>query len=164
MKKHLNAIDGLTLIEVLIVILITVVIGVVITNVFTSTDQAYRYSFSQSQKAMAVQNVMAEIVSELKYIDSITIPNPNASSNTITFYKDGTVGRIYRDIASNSLVFEIDGGITKQLAGGLIQGINFQRSNLLANPQTITITLTVNSSVPNSQPLTASTTVALLNL
>ena len=162
MKGRFKEFSGFTLVEVLIAIVITVVIGMALANVLSSSDKSYRYSVSQSQNAMAVQNVMNSIVSELKYIDTLTNPSPNSSSNRVVFGISGKEGSIYSD--ADSIVFESDGSITKRLAEGLAQNIAFQRSASSIKPQTVTITLTINGNIPDSQPLTTTTTVVLLNM
>lgn len=160
MKKYYRK-DGFTLIEVLITILITVIISMVMANLLFGTDQAYRFSVSQSQNAMAAQNTMNAIVSELKYIDNLSFPNTTTPTNRVDYNINESISF---DPATNSIVFVNNGIITRRLANGFVRNVIFQRSNLGENPQTITITLTVNGNIRNSQPLTTSTTVVLLNI
>lgn len=164
MKKHFKGEDGLTFVELVIAVAIAAVITLSLVNVFSSSDKAYRYSFSQSQNAMAAQNALSSIVSELKYIDGLTVPASNTSSTTADYTISGTPGKIYRDASSKGIVIERNGSISKRLAEGLIQAVTFQRSDSSTKPEKITINISVNSNVPDSQALTASTTVVLLNL
>ncbi len=162
MGKHFKEENGFTLVEALITLVITTIILIALVQIFSGSDRFFRYSVSQSQNAMTVQNVLATIVSELKYIETLTIPAVGGSGPQTRYTTlSGISGRIYLD--ANDVVFENDNVEVKRLADGQIQRLIFERDSI--EPQKMTITLITRSNLDsNSQPLTVSTRVMMLNL
>lgn len=161
MSKRFKEESGFTLVEVLIAVAIIAIISITLVQLFSGSNQIYHYSVSQSQNAMVVQSALTTIVSELKYIDVLNTPTLGDSGSQAEYTISGTSGKIYLD--GDDIVFKNNGVETKRLAEGQIQVLTFKRDNV--NLQKMTITLSTRSSLaPNSQPLTVSTTVMMLNL
>ena len=166
MKEKLIKEDGYSLIEVLIILGIVVMIGITLVNALTSSDKAFRYSYSQSENAMAAQNVLNTIVSELKFANEITTPAPNETSSDKVVYKTEINNNIVScsirlDSSSDSIIIT-KGASSRTIAPGLIRGITFKRDSI--NPEKIAINLSVNGKVKDSNIFSVSTTVTLLNL
>lgn len=166
MKEKLIKEDGYNLIEVLIILGIVVMIGMTLVNALTSSDKVFRYSYSQSENAMAAQNVLNTIVSELKFANEIITPAPNGTSDKVEYTTEINNSMIVscsirRDSSSDSIIIT-KGASSKTIAPGLIRGITFKRDSI--NPGKIVINLSINGKVKDSKIFSVNTTVTLLNL
>jgi len=162
MKKYLKSEDGFTLVEVLIVLVIVAAIGMTLANILTGSDKAFRYSYSQSENAMAAQNALSAIVSELKYGTLLT-PASNGASSSVTYTNTSGKNCSISLDASKSIVIT-NGSSSTKLASGLIKTLTFTRGDSSVTPERITINLSVNGDVSGSKTFAVSTTVVLLNM